>query len=42
MNGWRVLAEILKVWMATELYPPDYAFSPVYRCPYCGADECSH
>ena len=42
MNGWRVLAEILKVWMATELYPPTFEFSPEYRCALCGADECSH
>ena len=42
MQIWEMLAEILKAWVGYTLYPPDFAFSPVYRCALCGADECSH
>lgn len=43
MDGWKVLTEILKAWMATELYPSTFQFTPVYTgCPYCGREYCSH
>ena len=41
MDGWKVLVEILATW--AEMQGPDfYQFTPVYRCPYCRADECSY